>query len=37
VAATGADLAWRIKKNLVFPPVKVLPDRSFHSVMCTQR
>ena len=34
-AATGADLAWRIKKNLVFPPVKVLPDGSFHSVMRT--
>ena len=34
-AATGAGLAWRIKKNLVFPPVKVLPDGSFHSVMRT--
>lgn len=34
-AATGADLAWRIKKNLVFTPVKVLPDGSFHSVMRT--
>ena len=34
-AATGADLAWRIKKNLVFPAVKVLPDGSFHSVMRT--
>jgi hypothetical protein len=34
-AATGADLVWRIKKNLVFPPVKVLPDGSFHSVMRT--
>jgi hypothetical protein len=34
-AATGADLAWRIKKNLVFPPVKMLPDGSFHSVMRT--
>jgi hypothetical protein len=34
-AATGADLTWRIKKNLVFPPVKVLPDGSFHSVMRT--
>jgi hypothetical protein len=34
-AATGADLAWRIKKNLVFPPVRVLPDGSFHSVMRT--
>ena len=34
-AATGADLAWRIKKNLVFPPVKMLPDGSFHSIMRT--
>ena len=34
-AATGADLTWRIKKNLVFPPLKVLPDGSFHSVMRT--
>jgi DDE family transposase len=34
-AATGANLAWQIKKNLVFPPVKVLPDGSFHSVMRT--
>ena len=34
-AATGADLVWRIKKNLVFPPVRVLPDGSFHSVMRT--
>ncbi|MGE5289527.1 MAG: transposase domain-containing protein [Micromonosporaceae bacterium] len=25
-AATGADLAWRIKKNQVLTPVKVLPD-----------
>ncbi len=32
VTAAGADMAWRIKKNLVFPPVKVLPDGSFHSV-----
>jgi hypothetical protein len=35
-AATGADLAWQIKKNLVFTPVKVLPDGSFHSVMRTR-
>jgi hypothetical protein len=34
-AGTGADLTWRIKKNLVFPPVQVLPDGSFHSVMRT--
>lgn len=35
VAATGADMVWRIKKNLVFPPVEVLPDGSFLSVMPT--
>lgn len=35
VTATGADMVWRIKKNLVFPPVKVLPDGSFLSVMPT--
>ncbi len=34
-AGTGADLAWRIKKNLVFPPVRVLPDGSYLSVMRT--
>ena len=34
-AGTGADLAWRIKKNLVFPPVEVLPDGSFLSIMPT--
>jgi hypothetical protein len=34
-AGTGADLAWRIKKNLVFTPSKVLPDGSFLSVMPT--
>lgn len=34
-AATGADLVWRIKKNLDFPPVRVLPDGSYHSVMRT--
>lgn len=35
VVATGADMAWRIKKNLVFPPVEVLPDGSFLSIMPT--
>jgi hypothetical protein len=35
VTATGADMAWRIKKNLVFPPVRVLDDGSFLSVMPT--
>jgi hypothetical protein len=34
-AETGADLAWRIKKNLVFPPLRVLPDGSFLSIMPT--
>jgi Insertion element 4 transposase N-terminal/Transposase DDE domain len=34
-AATGADLAWRIKKNHVFVPVRRLPDGSFLSVMGT--
>ena len=34
-AGTGADLAWRIKKNLVFTPLTVLPDGSFLSVMPT--
>ena len=34
-AGTGADLAWRIKKNLVFTPSRVLPDGSFISVMPT--
>jgi hypothetical protein len=34
-AATGADLAWRIKKNQVFVPLQVLPDGSFVSVMPT--
>jgi hypothetical protein len=28
---TGADLLWRIKKNLVFPAEKVLPDGSYLS------
>lgn len=35
VTAAGADMAWRIKKNLVFPPIKVLDDGSFLSVMPT--
>jgi hypothetical protein len=34
-AGTGADLAWRIKKNLVFTPLQVLPDGSFLPVMPT--
>ncbi len=34
-AGTGADLVWRIKKNNVFVPVRVLPDGSFISVMPT--
>jgi Insertion element 4 transposase N-terminal/Transposase DDE domain len=34
-AGTGADLVWRIKKNLVFTPLRVLPDGSFLSVMPT--
>ncbi len=33
--ATGADLAWRIRKNLVFIPVRRLADGSFLSVMGT--
>lgn len=35
VTAAGADMAWRIKKNLVFPPVRVLDDGSFLSIMAT--
>jgi hypothetical protein len=34
-AGTSADLAWRIKKNLVFAPMQVLPDESSLSVMPT--
>lgn len=34
-AATGADLAWRVKKSHVFVPVRWLPDGSFLSVMPT--
>ena len=33
--ATGADLAWRIKKNQVFVPLHRLPDGSFLSVLST--
>ncbi len=33
--ATGAHLAWRIKKNLVFVPLQVLPDGSYLSIMRT--
>ncbi|MEU9290659.1 transposase domain-containing protein [Streptomyces sp. NPDC048275] len=33
--ATGCHLAWRIKKNLVLPPLWVLPDGSCLSVMPT--
>src|SRR3954469_4875403 len=32
-AATGADLAWRIKRNNVFWPGRRLPDGSYLSVM----
>jgi hypothetical protein len=35
VTAAGADMAWRIKKNLVLPPIKILPDGSFLSIMPT--
>ena len=35
VTAAGAGIAWRIKKNLVLPPVRVLPDGSFLSIMRT--
>src|SRR4051812_8889916 len=34
-AATGADLAWRIKRTNVFVPVRRLPDGSYLSVMGT--
>jgi hypothetical protein len=33
--ASGTHLAWRIKKNLVFVPLRILPDGSFLSVMPT--
>ncbi|MFI2375551.1 transposase [Streptomyces sp. NPDC018964] len=35
VEATGCHLAWRIKKNLVLPPLWVLSDGSYVSVMPT--
>jgi hypothetical protein len=34
-AATGADLAWRIKKSLVLPPLQVLPDGSCLTILRT--
>lgn len=34
-ADTGADLLWRLKSNVVFLPLQVLPDGSFISVMPT--
>lgn len=34
-AATGADLAWRVRRHVVLTPVRVLPDGSFLSVMPT--
>jgi Insertion element 4 transposase N-terminal/Transposase DDE domain len=34
-AASGADLLWRIRKNLIFTPVRRLPDGSFLTVMGT--
>ncbi|MFE3830465.1 IS4 family transposase [Streptomyces sp. NPDC059092] len=35
IEATGCNIAWRIKKNLVLPPLWVLPDGSYVSVMPT--
>jgi hypothetical protein len=35
VAASGADMAWRIKKNQIFVTLRVLPDGSFLSIMPT--
>ncbi|MEV5400973.1 IS4 family transposase [Streptomyces cellulosae] len=35
VEATGSHLAWRIKKNLILPPLWFLPDGSYVSVMPT--
>jgi hypothetical protein len=32
---TGADLVWRIKKNLVLPPVQTLDDGSYLAIMRT--
>ena len=34
-AATGADLAWRVKNNQVFTVLEILPDGSYLSVMPT--
>jgi hypothetical protein len=34
-AATGADLAWRVRKSAVFTPLEHLPDGSFLSVLPT--
>jgi hypothetical protein len=34
-AATGADLAWRVRKSAVFTPLACLPDGSFISVLPT--
>jgi Insertion element 4 transposase N-terminal/Transposase DDE domain len=34
-AATGADLAWRIKKSLILPPLRVLPDGSYLAILRT--
>jgi Transposase DDE domain len=33
--ASGADLLWRFRRNLIFTPVRRLPDGSFLSVMGT--
>jgi hypothetical protein len=35
VTAAGADMAWRIKKNLVLPPLRILDDGSFLTIMPT--
>jgi hypothetical protein len=35
VTAAGADMAWRIKKNLVLPPLRILDDGSFLAIMPT--
>lgn len=35
VAATGADLLWRTKKNRIFTPTRHLPDGSFLAIMPT--
>jgi hypothetical protein len=34
-AATGADLAWRIRRHLVLPPLQVLPDGSYLTILRT--